>query len=354
MNRSSQDKDESKRGNDRLLDEQGEVMTSSTVNSASDKRNLVFMIAAFAAVYLIWGSTYLGIKYAIETIPSFIMAGFRFLIAGAMLYAWGRLSPVYEKPTWVHWRTALVVGTLLLVVGNGGVVVAEHYISSSMAALLVATTPFWIVLLGWLFMGRGRPNFKVAIGLLIGFAGVTLLIFGREEAAAASGENATLGAVLMLIATIGWAIGSLYGSRAPTAKSNILASGMQMLSGGVVMLVISVVTGEWKTFNVAGVSANSWIALVYLIFFGALIAYTAYSWLLQNASPSALSTYAYVNPAIAVFLGWAIAGESLTGQMLVGAAIIVGSVALVTLQKKEIKVRTSILDASVQLSKETT
>lgn len=314
-------------------------MTTKAVKSLTEKRNLILMIAAFAAVYLIWGSTYLGIKYAIETIPSFIMAGVRFMVAGALLYTWGRFLPGYEKPSLVHWRTSLIVGTLLLAIGNGGVVVAEHYISSSLAALLVATTPFWMVLIGWIFMKRDRPNYKVVLGLLIGFAGVALLILGQKTDDAAAGGNATmLGVVLMLVATIGWAIGSLYGSTAPTAKSNILASGMQMLSGGAVLFVMSIVTGEWSKFDIRAVSANSWFALVYLIFFGALIAYTAYSWLLQNASPSTLSTYAYVNPAIAVVLGWAIAGEALTAQMLVGAAIIVASVALITLQKRKVAV----------------
>lgn len=310
-------------------------MHTNVINNSSGRRQLILMIAAFAAVYVIWGSTYLAIKYAIETIPSFLMAGVRFLVAGGLLYTWGRSSRGYVKPTATHWRTAAIVGALLLAVGNGGVVMAEHYISSSLAALLVATLPFWMVLLGWIFVGSGRPGYKVVLGLLIGFTGVAILMMGRESGAAGTGAaDPLLGIILILIATIGWALGSLYGSRADTAKSTVLASGMQMLAGGVMLILMSLVTGEWSRFDIAAVSANSWFALVYLIIFGAIIAFTAYSWLLQNVSPSALSTYAYVNPAIAVFLGWAIAGESLTGQMLVGAAVIVASVALITMQKK--------------------
>ncbi|MEO7673377.1 MAG: EamA family transporter [Pyrinomonadaceae bacterium] len=298
-----------------------------------NKRNLIILIAAFAAVYVIWGSTYLAIKYAIDTIPSFLMAGVRFLVAGGILYTVARFSPSYEKPKAVHWRTSFIVGALLLGIGNGGVVVAEHYISSSLTALLVATTPFWMVLIGWLFMGKGRPGYKVALGLLIGFIGVVTLISGRGGSAETGNDSQLLGIILILVATLGWSIGSLYGTRAPAAKSTFMAAGMQMLSGGLILMVMSLVSGEWSTFNYDGVSSTSWLALIYLIFIGALVAYTAYSWLLKNASPSTISTYAYVNPAVAVFLGWAIAGETLTGQMLIGAAVIVGSVVLITSKK---------------------
>ncbi len=312
------------------------MQAEKTIDSSS-RRNLIILIAAFAAVYLIWGSTYLAIKYAIETLPTFLMAAFRFLIAGGILFAWARLSRGYEKPKWVHWRTSIIVGTLLLAIGNGGVVLAEHYISSSLAALLVATMPFWMVLLGWFFMGTGRPGYKVVLGLFIGFVGVSLLISGNGSASGNAGETGgyLFGVVAIMIATLGWSIGSLYGSRAPSVKSSALAAGMQMLAGGFVLLLMGTVTGEWSTFDPAAVSANSWLALAYLIVFGAVVAFTAYSWLLKNVSPAAISTYAYVNPAIAVVLGWAIAGESLTGQMLVGAAVIVASVALITLQKKK-------------------
>lgn len=316
--------------------------------TAYNKRNFIILIAAFAAVYVIWGSTYLAIKYAIDTIPSFLMAGLRFLVAGGILYAVARFSPGYEKPKAVHWRTSFIVGALLLGIGNGGVVVAEHYISSSLTALLVATTPFWMVLLGWVFMGKGRPTLKASLGLLIGFIGVALLISGRGGATETGGDSQLLGIVLVLFATLGWAIGSLYGTKAQVAKGTLLAAGMQMLSGGLILMVMSLVAGEWKTFDYNAVSSTSWLALIYLTFIGALVAYTAYSWLLKNASPSTISTYAYVNPAVAVFLGWAIAGESLTGQMLVGAAIIVGSVVLITSTKKmasdrvgEVEVHTS-------------
>lgn len=295
-------------------------------------RQMVYLVAAFAAVYLIWGSTYLGIKYAIETIPSFIMAAIRFLTAGAFLYTLGRFSKGYVKPTREHWKTSFILGALLLGIGNGGVVVAEHYLSSSLTALLIATNPFWIVLISWLFMGKQRPSLMVVLGLLVGFAGVMLLIVGRGSDG--GDEIQWLGILLIMIATLGWAIGSLYGVGAPVAKGLLLSAGMQMLAGGLILLVVSVIAGEWNTFDVAAVSRTSWLALVYLIVIGAIVAYTAYSWLMKNASPAALSTYAYVNPAIAVVLGWLIAGETLTGQMLIGAALILSSVVLISKAKK--------------------
>jgi drug/metabolite transporter (DMT)-like permease len=314
-------------------------MSEQAGSNLDNKRNLILLIAAFAAVYIIWGSTYLAIKYAIETIPTFLMAGFRFTIAGGLLYLWARLSPGYEKPKPVHWRTSLVVGILLLAGGNGGVVVGEHYISSSLTALLIATTPFCIVLLNWAVLRGQRPNLLVSAGLLLGFVGVLLLL---PTGAPAPGSTVTageqlFGTVLILAASLSWAIGSLYGTRAAAARSPILASGMQMLLGGIVLLLMGTIAGEWSTLNFGTISARSWIALAYLIFIGAIVAFTAYSWLLKNAQPAMVSTYAYVNPAIAVLLGWAIAGETLTGQMLVGAAIIVGSVALITSTKKNKK-----------------
>ncbi len=312
------------------------MQTNRQVTTANANRNFALLIAAFAAVYIFWGSTYLAIKYAIETLPPFLMAGSRFIIAGSILYVAARLSKDYEKPSWKHWRTSLIVGTLLLLGGNGGVVLAQHYISSSLAALLVATEPFWIVLLSWLWLKGTRPNWKVALGLLIGFVGVYLLIGGQGNSAA-GGSGQILGAFFVIAGAFSWALGSMYGLRATTPKSSLLTSGMQMLSGGAVLTLVGFLKGEAATFNVADVSAHSWFALAYLIIFGSLIGFTAYSWLLKNAEPAMVSTYAYINPVIAVFLGWLIAGESFTTQMLVGAGIIVGSVALITSQDKDAK-----------------
>lgn len=311
-------------------------MRKTEVTKFGADRNSVLLIAAFAAVYIFWGSTYLAIKYAIETLPPFLMAGGRFVFAGSLLFLWARFSKDYEKPTLKHWRTSFIVGTLLLLGGNGGVVLAQHYISSSLAALLVATEPFWIVLLSWLWLKGTRPNWKVALGLLIGFLGVYLLIGGQNDSAT-TGNGQILGAFLVIAAAFSWATGSIYGLRATTPKSSALTAGMQMLSGGLVLTLVGTLKGEWTSFNIADASANSWFGLAYLIVFGSIISYTAYSWLLKNAAPAIVATYAYVNPVVAVFLGWLIAGESFTAQMLVGAGVIVASVALITSQDKDEK-----------------
>jgi drug/metabolite transporter (DMT)-like permease len=203
-------------------------------------RKTILLIAAFAAVYVFWGSTYLAIKYAIGTLPPFLMAGARFVFAGSILFLWARLSKDYEPPKAAHWKTSFIVGTLLLLGGNGGVVFAQHYISSSLAALLVATEPFWIVLLSWLWLRRSRPNLKVALGLAVGFFGVWLLINGQSPGgAAAAGSMQILGTIAVIAAAFSWAIGSIYGLRAPVPKSSILTAGMQMISGGLVLLVVS-------------------------------------------------------------------------------------------------------------------
>ncbi len=298
-------------------------------------RQMVYLVAAFAAVYILWGSTYLAIRYAIETLPPLLMASARFLVSGAILFAIARFSRDYERPTAKHWRTSLIVGTLLLLGGNGGVVLAEKYVSSSVAALLVASEPFWVVLLSWLWLKNARPTLRMTLGLIVGFFGVALLIGGNLHSLSGDGSSTgILAMVLLLIATLSWAVGSLYGLKAPVPKSAILTAGMQMLAGGTVLGVVGTLRGEATTFDPSQVSSASLWGLAYLIVFGAIIGYTAYSWLLKNTKPEMVATYAYVNPMIAVLLGWFIAGESLTPTMLVGAAIVVGSVALITSKEK--------------------
>lgn len=299
--------------------------------------------AAFGAVYVIWGSTYLGIKYAIETLPPFLMAGSRFLIAGAALYALARLGlgnseRTGERVLASHWRAAAVIGALLFLCGNGGVTWAEGYITSSLAALLVASEPLWIVLLSWLMPGGSRPNGKVWLGLALGFAGVWLLVSaGTTTTAASSGSDGVmsiLGTGAVLAAAVAWAIGSVYSLRASLPRSPLLSAGMQMLAGGSLLLLVGVMTGELARLDFNSVSTRSILAFLYLTVFGSIVAFTAYSWLLHNVSPARVSTYAYVNPAVAVLLGWALAGEAMTTGSLVAAGIIVASVALITSRGK--------------------
>jgi drug/metabolite transporter (DMT)-like permease len=287
----------------------------------------VQLVAAFAAVYVIWGSTYLSIKFAIETMPPLLMAGVRFFIAGALLYTWVRLRGGV-KARWVDWRTGLIVGGLLLVGGNGVVVVAEQTVPSSLAALLVAMAPVWMALLDWARPGGTRPSLPVALGLAVGFGGVALLVAGGSSPS--GGSVHLIGLVAVVGAALSWAAGSLYSQHAPVPESPQVGTALEMLAGGAILLVLAVATGEAGQLHLATISLKSALALGYLIVFGSLVAFSAYVWLLRNTTLARVSTYAYVNPVVAVFLGWAFAGEKLTPLTFAAAAVIVGAVVIIT------------------------
>jgi drug/metabolite transporter (DMT)-like permease len=292
------------------------------------------LVLAFAAVYIIWGSTYLAIRYAVETLPPLLFAGARFMVAGLMLYGWARLRGA-AKPQPANWRTAFVIGGLLLLGGNGAVVLAERSVPSGLTALLIATEPLMVVLLDWARPGGLRPAGRVALGLALGMAGMFILI-GPASLAGANEVNLA-GAVLLIAATISWAAGSLYAARTRTRLSPILFAGMQMIAGGALLFIAGLLHGELHGFAFAAVSLRSLVSLGYLILFGSLIAFTSYSWLLRVTPPSLAATYAYVNPIVAVLLGWAFAGESLSLRTMVAAAVIVGAVILITSHQPRVK-----------------
>ncbi|UCG76391.1 MAG: drug/metabolite exporter YedA [Gemmatimonadota bacterium] len=284
------------------------------------------LIVAFGAVYLIWGSTYLAIRFAIETLPPFLMAGTRFAIAGGILYAAARaLGAAPPRP--VHWRSAAVIGALLLLGGNGGVVWAEQTVPSGLTALIVAIVPLWMVLFDWLRGTGPRPGPGVALGLLLGFVGVGLLVGPGELAG--GGRIDPIGAAVVVFASLLWAFGSLYSRRAELPTSQSLATAMEMLAGGGLLLIAAAGTGELTSFRPSAASARSLWALAYLILFGAIIAFSAYVWLLRTTTPARAATYAYVNPVIAVILGWALAGEPLGPRILFAGAMIVTAVMLI-------------------------
>lgn len=293
--------------------------------SPSGNRKLKLAVA-FTALYLIWGSTYLGMRIGIETIPPFLLAGTRFLIAGAILFTIARLTG-NPLPTRRQWGSAAIVGTLLLLLGNGGVVWSQQFVASSIAALIVGAEPLWVSVLDWLRPGGKRPGAIVAVGLVMGFVGVTLLIApGRSE----PGSVDLVSAIVLMIAIIGWAVGSIYSRNADTARSPIMATGANMLMGSLGLLGASALTGEMATFELSQVSARSLIAWSYLIVFGAVCGFTAYIWLLKNTSLAAASTYAYVNPLVAMFLGWAFANETITVRTMTAAAVIISGVVLIS------------------------
>ena len=288
------------------------------------------MILAFLAIYIIWGSTYLAIRFGVETLPPFLMAGIRFVLAGSVLFLWERRrgTPV---PTLVQWRSAAIVGGLLLVVGNGGVTWAEQAIPSGVTALLISTSPFWFVVLEWILFRGIRPTGRIVTGLTIGLCGVLLLI-GPDRILTGGGFPLS-GIIVLLIATMSWAGGSLYSRRALMPASPFMATAAEMLTGGGLLLLLSTILGEPFSVDPAAVSLSSILALAYLFVFGSLVAFTAYVWLLRETTPARVSTYAYVNPVIAVVLGWTLGGEELTGRMIIAALIIVVGVVLIVTHK---------------------
>jgi drug/metabolite transporter (DMT)-like permease len=290
-----------------------------SAEDSSPQPGRALIIAAFAAVYLIWGSTYLAIRYAVDTLPPFLMAGSRFFVAGLILFAWAQRKR-FIRLRWAEWRDATIVGALLLLGGNGGVTWAEKTIPSSVAALMIAVTPLWIVLLEWREGRVGRPGPLVFTGLVLGFIGVAMLVLqGRGYDGGALDH---WGLAALSIATITWAFGSLFSRRATRPKSPLLAISMQMIAGGAVMSLVGVGVGETREFDISTVSALSIGAWLYLMIAGALVGFTAYVWLLGVCPPSKVATYAFVNPLIAVALGCTLGNEPFSLRLLAATALI--------------------------------
>jgi drug/metabolite transporter (DMT)-like permease len=310
---------------------------------AAPKRSLV--IIAFAALYLIWGSTYLGIRFAIETIPPFLMAGARFVLAGLIMYAiaW---SQGIGKSSWANWRTSLVIGACLLLAGNGGVTISEQYIDSGLAALIVAIVPIYIVLLGWATGMAPRPTPMMWMGLAGGFLGVGILFGPGLHFHSVSGRNPAIGIAILLASTFIWSAGSLYSRVAKHAPSPFLTAAQQMICGGILLLFAGLMTGELPQFRVSSISMLSLSSFIYLVLIGAVVGYTAYIWLLRHCEPAKVATYAYVNPIVAVLLGTLFAGETLTVRTLIAAGLIIGSVALlITAQQLRARVQPGVSTA---------
>ena len=292
---------------------------------------LIGIVAAFVVIYLVWGSTYLAIRFAVETIEPFLMASLRFMVAGSIMYGW-LWSRGEAKVTKREALSCAMAGTLMLVGGNGLVCWAEQFVPSGITALIIGTSPLWIVMVGWIGFKDDAPSGKIIAGLLLGLVGVVML---ANPAGISGGETNPYGVIAILFACFFWALGSFL-SKSPTMpKSTLLSVALQMLFAGVVMLIVSFVLGEPMAMDWSAVSAKSFWSLAYLIFFGAILAYTCYGWLFRNASPVAVSTYAYVNPIVAVILGYYFAKEEITQATIIGAALILFGVLLVSGRKKK-------------------
>jgi drug/metabolite transporter (DMT)-like permease len=287
------------------------------------------IVAAFAALYAIWGSTFLGILFAIRSIPPLLMAGARFSFAGLLMLLIARTQgPI--KSSVAEWRTAFIIGACLLFCGNGSVTVAEQWVPSGLASLLVATVPIYITLLAWLSGSSPRPRSVALIGLTGGFIGVGILVGPALFAPAGAGSrHVALGMLILLLGSLVWSVGSLYSRHARASAPPFLSSAQTMLCGGALMLVAAIFSGELRDFHPEKISALSLGAFVYLVLIGAIVGYTAFIFLMRHCDAAKVSTYAYINPIVAVLLGALFAGETLTGRTALAGAIILGSVALV-------------------------
>jgi len=292
---------------------------------------------AMLAVYIAWGSTYLAIRVAIETIPPFLMAGTRFAIAGLILYAW-RLAAGDARPSRLEWRSAAIVGLLMLVGGNGMVVWAEQWVSSGIAALIVGSAPLMMALIDALrpggspYGGRRKPGWLASIGLLVGFGGIVLLV-GPIGAEGDPLDLNVAGVVALLLASFLWAAGSLYNREAQLPKSPLLGTGMEMLAGSAGLFLLGTLTGEWGHLELGAISLRSLAGLAYLVVGGALIGFVAYTWLLRVAPTPLVATYAYVNPLIAILIGNLLLQEPLTPRVLISALLILSAVALTNMER---------------------
>lgn len=282
---------------------------------------------AFAAIYLIWGSTYLAIRVGLETLPPLLMASSRFFVAGGLLYGYARYRGA-DAPTGREWRAAGLLGVLLLACGTGGVTWSEQRVPSGLAALMVAIVPVWTVLVDWIRRGGSRPSAQVTIGLVIGFAGVLILIAPTHLAG--SQPIDPIGAGVLLMGTLIWSIGTVSAPRMSLPRAPLVAAAIEMLAGGAALLVVGVLGGELGRIHPDAISLRSLVAWGYLIVFGSVIAFSAFAWLLRVIPPARVATYAYVNPAVAVLLGWAVAGESLSLRVLLACAGIIPAVVLIT------------------------
>jgi drug/metabolite transporter (DMT)-like permease len=294
--------------------------------------------AALSAIYLAWGSTYLAIHYAVQSIPPLFMTGTRFLVAGLILYVWRRLAGD-PAPTPAQWKSAGVIGNLLLVGGIGGVSWAEQYVPSGIAALIVAATPMWVVLLELLHRRGERPTPIRLMGVTGGLVGIIILINPFKSVGQQQGVN-LLGTIALLLAALSWSIGSLYSHKADLPKSALLGSGMELLVGSAGSFLLGLVLGEGRQLHLSAISGLSVASLAYLIVVGSLVGFVCYTWLLRSAPTELVVTYAYVNPLVAVMLGSILAQEVLTPRVLLATPLILLAVILIqTKQERKRMIR---------------
>jgi drug/metabolite transporter (DMT)-like permease len=308
---------------------------------AKSSSSSVIEWSALWTVYIVWGSTYLAIRVAVETLPPLLSAAVRFLVAGALMYAWLAFRGGFRRMriSVRELAASAFVGTALLLGGNGVVALAERDVPSGLAALIIASVPLWVVVLRALFGDRAGGG--TLVGVAVGFVGVGILV----GSSGGSGGGTLGGVLLLVLASISWASGSFFSAKLPLPADPFVSTSVQMLTGGAVLALAGLIGGEFSGLDIESFSGASLAALAYLVVFGSLVAFTAYTWLLHNAPISKVATYAYVNPVVAVFLGWIILSEKITPLMLAGAAVIVAAVAFIV--RHEVQTKRSAEHAGV-------
>ena len=315
------------------------TQNQSVVPSPTTRMSTLVLIA-FGLVYVVWGSTYLAIRVGIESFPPLLLAGSRHLLTGLILYPLLRWK-TGVRPTAQHWRMSFITGFLLLFIGNGGVCLAEQTVPSGVTALLVATVSLWMVLVDWLRPGGTRPVPRVMAGLILGFGGLALLVGPKNLGG--SGRVDPLGVGILLVASLAWASGSVYSKHAGgLSGSPLMGAAMQSLSGGIALWIVGIASGEIRSLHLAAISLRSWLALGYLIVFGSMVGFTAYIYILKKSTATRVATYAFVNPVVALFLGWLLVGESITLRTIIAASVILTAVLLVITAPHPVRPRTEV------------
>ncbi|HXE90490.1 MAG TPA: EamA family transporter [Terriglobales bacterium] len=297
---------------------------SASLGKTAGRPSPLLFAGSLLAIHLVWGSTYLAIRYAVETIPPLLTAGTRHLVAGIILYLGMRARG--ERPTLQEWRSALILGALYFLISHGGLHWAEQVVPSGLAAVLIAIEPVFIALLTPLLLGGRRPGAITWVGFVLGVAGVALLVQGNGFAAR---PGYVSGALVILLSAFSWAVGVVYSRRAALPRSPVLTSAMAMISGAALLWLAGFATGEHRNLDLGAIPSRSALSLLYLIVLGSLVAFTAYNWLLDHVSPTLIATHTYTNPVVAVLLGWWLAGETLSGRILLSGTLILAAILLV-------------------------
>lgn len=291
---------------------------------ARARTNRAAVLFSFLSIYLIWGSTYLAIRYAVETIPPLYTAGIRHFIAGTILLFWCFAKRL--RPTWAQVRASIVIGIFFFLVSHGALHWAEQKIPSGLASLLIASEPIWVFLLSAIAAKQWQWNGSLLAGIFLGLGGVGLLM-GRS--ALSSGPGMFIGSLAVVVGAFSWGVGVVYSRRSHLSGHPLLLSALSLLAGSLQLLVVGTIAGEYRGFSFASVSLRSWLSLGYLIVFGSIVAFTAYNWLLEHYPPTLVATHTYINPIVAVLLGWVVAGEAVTLNVLLSAAMVIAAVMLV-------------------------